>query len=125
MTKIPIKSGGFVNLLEAGDEPIAGEVNFYAKELAWARKIGTSTNDPEAEKEFWRVTLEKKKADASYSVYQDFPEASGASPDPSLQACAPSGSNAPSQDTGRKSFVGAAICEEIINQLKPGKGESA
>lgn len=126
MKTVRLRSGGFVNVLEDGDSAIPGEINFTGKELAWTRKISASTNDPEAEKEFWRVILEKKVGDPAYSVFQDFPEVegSGSSPDPTLRKD-PSAQAAQSQDTGRRTFVGASICQETIEFLKRGKKDSA
>lgn len=119
MKQARLKSGGFVNILEEGDKPVPGEINFTGKELAWARKLGASTNDPEAEKEFWRTVLEKKSASVAYSVFDDFPEASGEKADPTPNS--PSDSNAPIQSSAREKFVGEAICRETIEMLK-GRG---
>lgn len=122
MKKAPLKSGGFVNILEEGEAAIPGEVNFTGKELAWARKISVSTNDPEAEKEFWKNVIEKKKADENYSVFTDFPEVgSECLPDPNPTAKHPSADDARVKDSKRRAFPGEAICAEILETLK-GRG---
>lgn len=121
MKTVPMKSGGFVNLLEEGDKPISGEVNFTGKELAWARKLGVSTNDPEAEREFWKMLIEKKKADESYSLFADFPEVGSNEPAVPTYTGTPSATDARIHLNPRKPFPGEAICRETIEMLK-GRG---
>lgn len=99
---------------------------FTADEWQWFVKIGGSYSDPEQKKVFFEAIKEKKLADANYSLFTDFPKASGLadSADPTYTESAVPGNGAQSKDTKRREFKGAEICQGIIDMLKPG-GESA
>lgn len=51
---------------------VPGEPCFLPDEIAYCRKLA-SVRDPEEQKEFWRVVIDKKCADPKYLIYQDFP----------------------------------------------------
>lgn len=125
MIEIKLKSGGVACVWSEGERRTKDcPINFTVAEYDYAKKISRDVSDPEATREFWKVVIEKKLADPNYSVFQDFPvEGSGDQSRPA--PASPSASAAPIQDSARREFKGAEICREIIQQLKPGKGESA
>ena len=73
MIKKKLKSGGFINILSENEPPISGEINFTAEEWLHAERLGKTPSDPESDKEFWKVLIEKKSSVPGYSLFQDFP----------------------------------------------------
>lgn len=118
-----LKSGGHVVIYGEGESPVSGEINFSEKEYELALKLSKNTHDPEAQREFWKTVLEKKKADESYSLFADFPEmGSDESAVPTLHGSSSASAAAPQvKDTPRRDFKGADICHEIIETLR-GRG---
>ena len=99
---------------------------FSADEWEWFCKIGASYSDPEQKKVFFEAIKEKKMENPNYSLFSDFPKASGSadSADPTYTESASPVNNAPKQHTKHHQFKGAEICQAIINKLSPG-GKSA
>lgn len=120
MFSVKLESGGQIFVYQESETPPEGEPFFWAKEFAYAKRLSKNSSEPGAEREFWRVVMEKKLNNPNYTIYAAFPlEGSGLQSHPA--PVSPSAGAAPSQNTARHNFPGAAICANVIESLK-GRG---
>jgi hypothetical protein len=76
---IKIRSGGSAFILSSGEVPPLGSVWFTEEEWAFTQRLASGfQRDPEAHRSFWETLLQKKREDAGYSVFNDFPDLSQA-----------------------------------------------
>jgi len=49
--------------------------DLFGSEWPWVQRLGKAISDPEEKRVFWETVRDKKLADPSYSMYEDFPMA--------------------------------------------------
>ncbi len=73
MQKVKLKNSEHVNVLNVGEPPIPGELNFLEDEWRLAKRLVKSQSDPESQKSFWKTLKERKLENPGYCLFQDFP----------------------------------------------------
>lgn len=74
MIKLRLKeSGGYIFVYSENEKPIDGELCISSEEWEWAKKLAKNVSDPEAEKEFMKTVIQKKKDNPGYNLFEDFP----------------------------------------------------
>lgn len=75
MRRVPIKSGGFAYIVEAGEARPPGEACFSPDEFEWTKQIATGyRHDPEQLATFWENILLQKRNTPTYNVFDQFPK---------------------------------------------------
>jgi uncharacterized membrane protein len=102
--RIPLKSGGSILIVPSLEECPEGECCFTEAEYQHAKRISAGyANDPEAQKEFWLGSIEMKRVNSSYSIFESFPI---------------------EQEEQKKKTIAQTYCEKIKEQLLRGKREA-